>query len=155
MLELMHSVGWNKINVYRRHRGVAARRYYSTPPMYVDPQADVHMRAGSADRVRLAVFTSEARKRRHYSRPGQVSFHERSYKLATLAMEIFGRLGKEGSTLIDHVATSIVGGMGGSSLAQKGVCKERLFPDDFCHHPGHYFAPSAQVKTRSEEQPGR
>ena len=62
---------------------------------YADPQAVGHMRAGSADRDGLAASKSEARKRRHYARPGQVSFDERSYKLATLAVESFGRLGKE------------------------------------------------------------
>ena len=61
---------------------------------YANPQAGVHMRAGSADRNGSAASTSEARKRNHYARPGQVSFDERSYKLATLAVESFGRLGK-------------------------------------------------------------
>ena len=70
---------------------------------------------------------SEARKRSHYTRPGQVSFDERSYKPATHAVESFGRLGKEGSDLIDQMAASIVGGTDGSSLATKGICKERLF----------------------------
>ena len=42
-------------------------------------------------------------------------------------MESFGRLGKEGSDLIDRVEASIVGGTDGSSLERKGVCKERLF----------------------------
>eukprot|EP00904_Undaria_pinnatifida_P006554 jgi/Undpi1/3028/HiC_scaffold_14.g06405.m1 len=93
---------------------------------YADPQAGVHMREGSADRNGSAAFTSEARKRNHYVRPGQVSFDERSYKLATLAVESFGRLGKEGSDLIDQVAASIVVGSDASSLARKGVCKERL-----------------------------
>ena len=94
---------------------------------YADPQAVGHMRAGSANRDGLAASKSEARKRSHYARPGQVSFDERSYKLATLAVESFGRLGKEGSDLIDQMAASIVGGTDGSSLARKGVCKERLF----------------------------
>ena len=84
------------------------------------------MRAGSADRDGSAASTSEARKCSHYARPGQVSLDERSYKLATLAVESFGRLGKEGSDLIDQVAESIVGGTDGSSLARKGVCKELL-----------------------------
>ena len=70
---------------------------------------------------------SEARKRSHYTRPGQVSFDERSYKPATHAVESFGRLGKESSDLIDQMAASIVGGTDGSSLATKGICKERLF----------------------------
>ena len=94
---------------------------------YADPQAGVHMRAGSADQNGSAVSTSKARKRNHYARPGQVSFDERSYKLATLAVESFGRLGKEGSDLIDQVAASIVGGTDTSSLARKDVCNERLF----------------------------
>ena len=89
--------------------------------------AGVHMRTGSADRDGSAASTSETRKRKRYGRPGQVSFDKRSYKLATLAMESFGRLGKKGSDLIDQVATSIVGGTDGSSLARKGVCKERFF----------------------------
>ena len=55
-----------------------------------------------------------------------MSFDERSYKLANLAVESFGRLGKEGNDLIDQVAASMVGGTDGSSLARKGVCKERL-----------------------------
>ena len=94
---------------------------------YADPQAGVHMRAGSADRNGPAASTPEARKRNHYARPGQVSFDERSYKLATLAVESFGCLGKKGSDLINQVAASIVGGTDASSLARKGVCKERLF----------------------------
>ena len=94
---------------------------------YADPQAAVHVRAGSADRNGSAASTSEARKRNHYARPGQVSFGERSYKLATLAVESFGRLGKEGSDLIDQVAESIAGGTDASSLGWKGVFKERLF----------------------------
>eukprot|EP00904_Undaria_pinnatifida_P003390 jgi/Undpi1/13051/HiC_scaffold_8.g02714.m1 len=94
---------------------------------YADPQAGVHMRAGGAYRIGSTASTSEARKRNHYPRPGQVSFDERSYKLATFAVESFGRLGKEGSDLIDQVVASIVGGTDASSLARKGVCKERLF----------------------------
>ena len=42
-------------------------------------------------------------------------------------MERFGRLGKEGSELIDQLAASIVGGMDGGSLFRKVVCKEHLF----------------------------
>ena len=79
---------------------------------YADPQAVGHVRAGSADRDGLVASESEARKR--------------SYKLATLALERFERLGKDGSDLIDRVAASIVGGTDGSPLARKDVCKERL-----------------------------
>ena len=94
---------------------------------YADPQAGVRMQEGSADRKGSAASTSEARMRNHFDRPGQVSFDERIYKLATLAVESFGRLGKEDSDLIDQVAASIVGGTDASSLARKGVCKKRLF----------------------------
>ena len=73
-----------------------------------------------ADRQRgpkqTSCSTFEARKRNHYARPGQVSFDERSYKIATLAVKSLGRLRQEGSDLIDHVAASIVGGTDGSSL---------------------------------------
>ena len=93
---------------------------------YADPQAADHMRAGSANRDGLAASKSEARKRTHYARPGQLSFDERSYKLAPLAVGSFGRLRKEGNDLIDQVAASMVGGTDGLSLARKGVCEERL-----------------------------
>eukprot|EP00904_Undaria_pinnatifida_P000651 jgi/Undpi1/10587/HiC_scaffold_29.g13037.m1 len=96
---------------------------------YADPQVGVHMRAGSADRNGSAASASEPCERNHYARPGQVSFDERSYKLAILALKSFGRLGKEGSDVIVQVAASIVGGTNASSLliARKGVCEERLF----------------------------
>ena len=89
---------------------------------YAEPQAVGHIRAGSADQDGLAASKSE-HKCNHYARPGQVSFDERSYKLATLAVESFGHLGKEGSDLIDQVGASIVGGTDGASLARKCVCK--------------------------------
>ena len=60
-----------------------------------DPRTVGYIRVGSADRDELAASKSETRKRSHYARPEQVSFDERSYKLATLAVESFGRLGKE------------------------------------------------------------
>ena len=56
---------------------------------FADPQAGVHMRAGSADRNGSAASASEARKRNHYARLGQVSFDERRYELAILAVESF------------------------------------------------------------------
>ena len=69
---------------------------------YAGPQTVVHMRTGSADRGGSAAFTSEARKQNHYARPGQVSIDEGSLQtLHALAVESVGRLGKEGSDLID------------------------------------------------------
>ena len=112
---------------------------------YADPQAEVHMRAGIPDRNGVAASNSEARKLNHYARPAQVSFDERSYKLSTLAVESFGRLGKEGSDLIDKVAASIIGGTNASSLARKGVCKERIFLNHFCDHSGRDFAQSSSA----------
>ena len=55
-----------------------------------------------------------------------MSFDERSHKLATLAVESFGRLGVEGSNSIDQLAASVVGGTDGGSMARKGGVKERL-----------------------------
>ena len=100
------------------------------------------MRAGSANRNGLAASTSEARKRNHCARPGQVSLDERSYKLSTLAVESFGHLGEEDSDLIDRqVAASIVGGTDASSLARKGV----PVPNHLCDHSGRDFAQRSSI----------
>ena len=55
-----------------------------------------------------------------------MSSDERSYRLVTLAVESFGRLGREGSEFIDQLATSVVGGRDGGAMAKKGICKERV-----------------------------
>ena len=55
-----------------------------------------------------------------------MSFDERSHKLVILAVESFGRLGREGSELIDQLATSVVGGRDGGAMAKKGICKEGI-----------------------------
>ena len=93
---------------------------------HADPQAQVHLRGGSADHDGSAASTSEARKRQHYARPGHVSFDERSHKLATLAVETFGRLGVEGSNFIDQLPASVVGGRDGGSMTRNGVVNEHL-----------------------------
>ena len=85
------------------------------------------MRTGITGREGSAASTSEARKRKHHPRPVGVSFDEHRNKLATLAVDSFESLGRKGSDLVDQVPASIVGGTDGSSLARKGVCKERLF----------------------------
>ena len=60
--------------------------------------------------------------------------------------ESFGRLGKEGSDLIDQVAASIVGGTDALSRARKGGCKERVpIPSHLCDHPGRNFAQSSSI----------
>ncbi|CAN0450115.1 unnamed protein product, partial [Ectocarpus sp. 12 AP-2014] len=80
---------------------------------HADPQAQVHLRDGSATSDGTAAQASEARKRQHYARPGHVSFDERSFKLTTLAVESFGRLGEEGYEFIDELATHAAGGRDG------------------------------------------
>ena len=90
---------------------------------HADPQAQVHLRRGSADHDGSTAFTSEARKRQHYARPGDVSFDERSPKLANLSLESFKHLGVEGSNPIDQLATNVVGGRERGSMARKGVVK--------------------------------
>ena len=60
------------------------------------PKGTIELRNGSATNDGCAARTSEARKLQHYARPGHVSFDERSFKLTTLAVESFGRLGDEG-----------------------------------------------------------
>ena len=74
---------------------------------HADPQAQIHLRGGSAYLYGSAGSTSEARKRQHYALPGDVSFDERSHTLATLAVESVGRLGVEGSKFIDQLAASV------------------------------------------------
>ena len=130
-------------------RDATASEYRDEPILldvtYAAPQAGVHMREGSADRNESAASTSEARKRNHYARPGQVSFDERSYKLATLAVESFGRLGEEGSDLMNRVAANIVGGTDASSLARKGV-QEAPIPNHLRDdHSGRDFAQSSSI----------
>ena len=47
-----------------------------------------------------------------------MSFDERSHKLATLAVESFGRLRVESSNFIDHLAASVVRRRDGGSMAR-------------------------------------
>ena len=85
---------------------------------HADPQAGVHLRAGSADQDGSVASIFEAQKRNHYARVGHVSVDERSRKLVTLAVESFGRLGREGSEFIDQLATSVAGGRDGGAMAK-------------------------------------
>ena len=90
------------------------------------PQAQIHLRLGSADHDGSASSTSEACKCQHYARPGYVFFDERTHKLVTLAVESLGRLGVEGSRFIDQLTARVVGGRDGGSIGRKGGVKERL-----------------------------
>lgn len=61
---------------------------------YADPQAGVHLSAGSADQDGSAASTSEARKRRHYARAGHKSFDRCShFFLSPLRWEAMSALG--------------------------------------------------------------
>ena len=93
---------------------------------HADSQAQVHLRGGSATIDGSAAQASEARKRRHYARPGHVSFDERSFKLTTFAMESFGRLGEEGYKFINEIATHAAGGRNGVNMNRRGIIKERI-----------------------------
>lgn len=90
---------------------------------FPDPQAAVHLRNGSADVDRSATATSEARKIAHYYCPGCTSLDSGRWKLCTLAVVIFGRLGIKGYEFVDQVATSVVGEMGSGLLSTNGVVK--------------------------------
>ena len=92
---------------------------------FTEPQASSHMNRGSSTNDGVAAGASETRKSAHYARPGNVSFDERSFKLATLAVESFGHLGDSGCKFIDQLASSIAGGIE-RERAMKGVCKEKL-----------------------------
>ena len=83
------------------------------------------MNRGSSTNDGVAAAASETRKSAHYARPGNVSFDERSFKLATLAVESFGRLGESDYKFVDQLASSIAGGVDGER-ALKGVCEEKL-----------------------------
>ena len=122
-MDIVIEAGWTK-----RCYGIGVPRQVDTPRCHVCGPAS---RGSHASRKRgskrISGFHFRGAQAHDYARPGGVSFDERSYKLATLAAEIFGRFGKESSDLIDQVAASIVGGTDALSLARKGVCKERLF----------------------------
>ena len=95
---------------------------------YDDPQEGVHLRAGSADQYGSAASSFEARKRNHYARPRHVSFDEGSHKLATIAVESFGRFGREGSGLIHQLATtSVVGGRDGGQQRRKTSARNAFY----------------------------
>ena len=55
-----------------------------------------------------------------------MSFDGRSHKLATFAVESFGRLGVENSTFTDQLIAGVVGERNEGSMARKGGMKERL-----------------------------
>lgn len=63
----------------------------------VDPEAQyTYLREGSAIYDGSAAQTSGARKFRHCTHPGHMSFDEHTIKFTSLAVESFGRLEQEG-----------------------------------------------------------
>lgn len=87
---------------------------------HVDPWVQIRKQGSRTDHDRSVGFISEARKRQHYPRPGEVPFNEYIQKLPWFLVESFGR---EGTILIDHLTENMAGGRGGRSLARKGICK--------------------------------
>ena len=111
-----------------RRRSTATIRYYSTSRIM-----RTHKRGSTCEQEealnetdQLLLLLRRASATTALVRDRCPSSNERSYKLATLAVEVFGCLGKEGSDLIGQVEASIVGGTDGSSLMQKYVCEKRL-----------------------------
>ena len=115
---------------------------------YADPQAGVHLRAGSADQDGTAASTSEARKRNRFARPGHVSFDERRHKLVILAVESFGRLGRDGSEFVDQLATRVVGGRDGGGNGQERHLQGTPSTDNFSDLSGCDLTPSSPVQAR-------
>ena len=112
-----------------------------------DPQAGVHLRAGSADQDGTAASTSEARKRNRFARPGHVSFDERRHKLVILAVESFERLGREGSEFFVQLATSDRRkGWGGN--AQERHLLGTSSANNFSDLSGCDLTPSSPVQAR-------
>lgn len=63
----------------------------------------MHLRNASATTDGPAAITSEERKSAHYARPEHVSFDGRRFKLVTLAVERFGRLGVGGCEFVGQL----------------------------------------------------
>ena len=63
-------------------------------------------------------------KNEHYAYLGQVSLNKRSYKLTTLTVEKFGRLGKGGNKFVDQLTTTVIGGADNGNLTQEGRGKK-------------------------------
>ena len=115
---------------------------------HADPQAQVHLRGGSADHDGSAASTFEARKRQHHARPGHVSFDVRSHKHATSAVESFGRLGVEGSNFMDQLAASVVWERDGWRVDDKeGGGEGTPAPNHLGDYTGRHFEESVALQT--------
>ena len=99
----------------------AHRRHQHRPPSRGSPPCRKCDEDGSA------TSSSEARMRNHYARPGHVSFDECSHKLAIIAVESVGRLGREGSEFIDQLAMSVVGGRDGGQWPKTASARNAFY----------------------------
>ena len=140
-------------NVIRRE-GLwdAPKREYREKPIlldvtHADPQAQVHLRGGSADHDGSAASTSEARKRQHYARPGHVSFDVQNDKLANLAVESVGRLGVEGSSFITSWKLAYTSrGEGGRAHGKEGGGERTPTPNRLGNYTGRHFEEDVAVQ---------
>ena len=120
---------------------------------YADPQAHVHLQAGSADHAGSAASTSEARKRQNYARPGHVSFGERSHKLTTFAVESFGHLGEEGNYSIDQPAASVMGGRRRRVHGEEWGVEGTPLTDRLGDNTGGHFEASVPLQATASRSP--
>ena len=71
------------------------------------PRPGVHLRLGSSATIDgFTAATFKARKRAHYARPRRLPLDERRFKLTTIAVEIFGRLGESDDELVNQLAVN-------------------------------------------------
>ena len=126
-----------------RHRSIATSRYSSTSRMRTHKQGST---CGQEARIETDQRLPLPRANQPLRSSGTGVLRRAHLQLATLAVDSFGRLGEEGSDLIDQVAISIVGGTDASSLARKGVCmQEAPIPKHLCDHSGRDFAQSSSI----------
>lgn len=79
----------------------------------------MHLLNGSATTDGSAAAEAEANTYPHCARPGQESFHERSFKLLMLAVKMSERLCERRTELIDEIATRAVRGSEGGQTSRK------------------------------------
>lgn len=122
---------------------------------YAEPQAATYLQRGSATNDGTVAATSEAPKRAHYASPSHVSFGERIFKLTTLAVESFGRLGRNGEEILEQLATSVVRGEEGAGKMRKGVSMECIKQVISVIVQVAISGTGATVPTRSDRKAGR
>ena len=81
-------------------------------------QATTHLRVGDAALDDFTTTAPQVRKRVHYVLTGHASFDGRSFELANLVADDFGRLGESGGQVADQVAIHTVGRLDGGKIAR-------------------------------------